>query len=123
LEALAALAAGRSGLSWAVLGEMRELGADARELHVAVGRHAAALGVNRLVVVGDRADGIADGARSVAGWTGSVDLVEDVERATALVEPAATPDDVVLVKASNALALWRVAESILADSSAVEARP
>jgi UDP-N-acetylmuramoyl-tripeptide--D-alanyl-D-alanine ligase len=114
LDALAVLAEGRTGSSWAVLGEMRELGADAADLHAAVGRHAATLGIEHLVVVGDGAKPIAAGARSINAWVGTVDLAADADIATALVKAAVSGNDVVLVKASNALALWRVAESLLA---------
>jgi UDP-N-acetylmuramoyl-tripeptide--D-alanyl-D-alanine ligase len=117
LDALAVLADGRSGSSWAVLGEMRELGADSPELHAAVGRQAATLGIDHLIVVGERAHGIAVGAQSVGGWAGTVEVAPDVELATVLVESAVSRDDVVLVKASNAVALWRVAESLLAPDA------
>jgi UDP-N-acetylmuramoyl-tripeptide--D-alanyl-D-alanine ligase len=117
LDALAVLAADRSGASWAVLGEMRELGADSPDLHAAVGRYAAESGVTRLVVVGDPAAPIAAGARSVTGWRGSVDQVADVDAAATLVSAAVSDADVVLVKASNSLTLWRVAEALLAADS------
>jgi UDP-N-acetylmuramoyl-tripeptide--D-alanyl-D-alanine ligase len=100
---------------------MRELGPDSPKLHAAVGRRAAALGIDHVVVVGHQAKAIAAGARSVKGWGGSVELVPDGETATALVAPAVSREDVVLIKASNAIALWRVAESLLAESVEVGA--
>ena len=122
LDALAVIGAKRPGRTWAVLGEMRELGADSADLHAAVGRHAATLGIDRLIVVGDRAEAIAAGAKSVSEWSGTVELVADADLAAALITPIVEAKDVVLVKASNALALWRVADSILADGQAVGAR-
>jgi UDP-N-acetylmuramoyl-tripeptide--D-alanyl-D-alanine ligase len=113
LDALAVLVAGRDGSSWAVLGEMRELGTAAADLHTEVGRHAAAVGVDHLVVVGDGASAIAAGASSVSEWTGTVDFASDAATAAALLERGAGSNDVVLVKASNAVALWRVAEALL----------
>jgi UDP-N-acetylmuramoyl-tripeptide--D-alanyl-D-alanine ligase len=120
LDALAVLATARSGASWAVLGEMRELGEGAAELHAAVGRHAAGLGIEHLVVVGDAAKPIGMGARSVSGWVGTVDLVPDIAVAIDVLNAALTGRDVVLVKASNAVALWRVAEVLLSRSEPVE---
>jgi UDP-N-acetylmuramoyl-tripeptide--D-alanyl-D-alanine ligase len=117
LEALSCLAAARSGASWAVLGEMRELGDDTPELHRATGRDAASLGVDHLVVVGEAAAAIAEGARGVTSWSGDCVLVESVEDATAALGVAG-PTDTVLVKASNAVRLWRVAEQVLGGSAA-----
>jgi UDP-N-acetylmuramoyl-tripeptide--D-alanyl-D-alanine ligase len=114
LDALQVLADGRTGSSWAVLGEMRELGAHAADLHRDVGAHAASLRVDHLVVVGEGATAIADGARSGADWVGTVDVVPDADAAASLLEERVSPTDVVLVKASNALGLWRVAESLVA---------
>jgi UDP-N-acetylmuramoyl-tripeptide--D-alanyl-D-alanine ligase len=50
------------GRSIAVLGEMRELGAESAALHRQVGAHAAARGVHWLLAVGPQADDIAAGA-------------------------------------------------------------
>jgi UDP-N-acetylmuramoyl-tripeptide--D-alanyl-D-alanine ligase len=125
VDTLATLARERRGSSWAVLGEMRELGAETEALHAAVGAQAAATGIDHLVVVGTDADAIATGARSVQGWTGTVEIVPDADVATAMVAAAVGDGDVVLVKASNALRLWRVAEGLLTveghDSAAVGA--
>jgi UDP-N-acetylmuramoyl-tripeptide--D-alanyl-D-alanine ligase len=113
LETLATLARVRRGASWAVLGEMRELGDEADALHVSVGTQAATSGIDHLVVVGAEAGPIATGARSVPGWAGTVEVVADADLATAMVAAAVGDGDVVLVKASNALRLWRVAEGLL----------
>jgi UDP-N-acetylmuramoyl-tripeptide--D-alanyl-D-alanine ligase len=123
LDALAVIARERSGTTWAVLGEMRELGDDSPELHAAIGRHAASAGIDRLVAVAEAAEPIVAGARSVAGWRGSAELVPDGAAAAELLRAAVAADDVVLVKASNALRLWRVADALLAapgDSDRVE---
>jgi UDP-N-acetylmuramoyl-tripeptide--D-alanyl-D-alanine ligase len=122
LDALAALGQGRAGETWAVLGEMRELGEGSAVLHEDIGRHAATLGIDHVVVVGAAAAGIARGARTLTGWEGKVEAAGSVAAATALVETAASRDDVVLVKASNALELWRVAESLLAPAPGVGVR-
>jgi UDP-N-acetylmuramoyl-tripeptide--D-alanyl-D-alanine ligase len=113
VDALAVLADGREGSSWAVLGEMRELGADSPDLHAAVGRHAAARGVDHLVIVGESAHAIAAGASSVSEWLGTVEFASDVPAAVAILEAGVAAPDVVLVKASNAVALWLVAEALL----------
>ncbi len=60
LEALAAMSAGRR--TWAVLGEMLELGAASPEEHDRMGRLARRSGVARLVVVGEGARDVHLGA-------------------------------------------------------------
>lgn len=107
LDALAVLPAARR---WAVLGFMAELGALTETAHREVGAHAAALGLDRLTVVGD-ASPIADGARA-AGFIGALDLVADVEEATELVAAALTEGDAVLVKASRSVGLERLAVTL-----------
>lgn len=108
LTALATMADGRT--SWAVVGEMREIGeASARE-HRRVGERVAELGIDRLVVVGEGARPAVGGAEGALG--DRVAWVPDVEAAIALLGPAVGPDDVVLVKASRAIGLERVAVAL-----------
>jgi UDP-N-acetylmuramoyl-tripeptide--D-alanyl-D-alanine ligase len=115
LSALARIRGAARGRTWAVLGPMRELGAESDSLHASVGAAAAELAVDELVVVGDDADAIADGARSTAGWTGTVHRVADAAAASALLREQAAGGDIVLVKASNSERLWRVADALLTD--------
>jgi UDP-N-acetylmuramoyl-tripeptide--D-alanyl-D-alanine ligase len=117
LAALVRLGEHRNGATWAVLGEMRELGDDSWALHQATGRSAAQLGVDHLVVLGDAAAAIGEGARSVDGWSGDCTIVATSEEA-ARVAGAAAANDVVLVKASNASRLWQAAERIVGGAAA-----
>ena len=103
--------------TWAVLGEMRELGGCSRREHEAVGRLVARSEVSRLVVVGDQANPLHLGASQEAGWEGDSVLVPDVEQAVRLVGGQLRSGDIVLVKASRAAGLERVAEGLLADSA------
>jgi len=106
--ALATLGA-MSGRRTAVLGVMGELGDDAAQAHAEVGRLAARSGVDHLVVVGEGARGMHDAARSAGVAT---DLVADADAASDLVASLLAPGDVVLVKASRAAGLERVAEAL-----------
>jgi len=114
LRALVGLARGRQ--TWAVLGEMRELGSGAAAAHHEVGRLAAELGVDRLVVVGEAAQEVATGAASVrpAARRGVL-LVPDVEAAIEVLRGQVRGHDVVLVKASRAAGLEAVADALLAE--------
>jgi UDP-N-acetylmuramoyl-tripeptide--D-alanyl-D-alanine ligase len=112
LKTLVTMADGRR--TWAVLGEMRELGDIAQSEHDAIGRLAVRLDVSRLVVVGEGAKAIHLGA-ALEGSYGEESLyVPDVAAAARLVVDQVAPGDVVLVKASRAIGLERVAEALLA---------
>jgi UDP-N-acetylmuramoyl-tripeptide--D-alanyl-D-alanine ligase len=109
LDALVALGGNRPDRrTWAVLGEMRELGEAAPAAHEEVGRQAAARGVTHVVAVGEGATGVANGASAAGGGT-VVTAVSDVDAAVSLLRGSLEPGDVVLVKASRAAGLERVA--------------
>lgn len=113
LESLAWMGGGRR--TWAVLGQMTELGEVSREAHENIGRLAARLGVARLVVVGDGAASILDGAEREADWQGTPLRVPDTDAAVELLRGGVRPGDVVLVKASRAVALERVATTVAGE--------
>jgi UDP-N-acetylmuramoyl-tripeptide--D-alanyl-D-alanine ligase len=99
-----------TGQRWAVLGAMRELGAETESAHRDIGVEATRLGVDRLVVVGPDAAPIASGA-SASG--GAVASVGDADEAAELLARELKDGDVVLVKASNSERLWRVADRLV----------
>ncbi len=113
LKALVAMARGRR--TWAVLGQMAELGEASGEQHDAIGRLAVRLDVNRLVVVGQQAARIHAGAKHEGSWGEESVFVPDAEAAVELLRRELRPGDVVLIKASRAAGLERVAEALLAD--------
>jgi UDP-N-acetylmuramoyl-tripeptide--D-alanyl-D-alanine ligase len=108
VEALTALPA--SGLRWAVLGHMAELGGFHDGEHRRIGGLVAEVGVDRLVVVGDDAAPFAEGA-AAAGVR--VDAVATPEDALDLLRRCLRPGDAVLVKASRVVGLERVVEGLL----------
>ena len=101
--------------TWAVLGEMRELGDSAPTAHEEVGREAASRGVAQVVAVGAGAIGVATGAEAVGGGT-VVTAVSDVDAAVSLLRERLEPGDVVLVKASRAAGLERVALTLTEEA-------
>ncbi|HEX9178105.1 MAG TPA: UDP-N-acetylmuramoyl-tripeptide--D-alanyl-D-alanine ligase [Mycobacterium sp.] len=109
--------------SWAVLGEMAELGDDAISEHDRVGRLAVRLDVSRLVVVGTGRSmrAMHHGAVIEGSWGGlptmQATMVDDADAALALLRAELAPGDVVLVKASNAAELGALAESLTRHST------
>jgi UDP-N-acetylmuramoyl-tripeptide--D-alanyl-D-alanine ligase len=114
LRALAVVA-GRERRSVAVLGEMMELGEDARREHEAIGLQVVRLNVGLTVVVGPGALGIFAGAQREGSWGDEVVMVDDVDAATAFLERELRAGDVVLLKASNGAGLWRLGD-LLTDT-------
>lgn len=97
----------------AVLGYLAELGDFEREGHEQVGRLAAELGVDRLVVVGEPAAPIHHGATSTRSWEGRSELVSDQQAAIDVLRRELRPGDVVLVKGSR-YRTWEVADALRA---------
>jgi UDP-N-acetylmuramoyl-tripeptide--D-alanyl-D-alanine ligase len=118
LDAVAAMSHG--GRTWAVLGEMLELGAASTTEHEEVGRLARRSQVDRLVVVGDGARAVHVGALAEGAVDGEESVVvADASAALELLLPALRPGDVVLVKASRGVGLERVADGLLAAGRGV----
>ncbi len=109
--AIAALARVHAdGRRVAVLGEMRELGAQSDEEHAQLGRLAAEASVDLLVVVGADATPLAAAARE----RGIVDVLEAPDAATALhlLQGRVGATDAVLVKGSRAVGLELVVRGL-----------
>ncbi|OBG51900.1 UDP-N-acetylmuramoyl-tripeptide--D-alanyl-D-alanine ligase [Mycolicibacterium fortuitum] len=102
--------------SWAVLGEMAELGDDAITEHDAIGRFAVRLDVSRLIVVGTgrTMNAMHHGAVMEGSWGSESTMVDDADAALALLRAELQPGDVVLVKASNSVGLGALADALTA---------
>lgn len=97
----------------AVLGDMAELGAESERAHEEIGRRAAESGVGQLFAIGKMAPVTARGARQ-AGLNRVMEFNE-VAAAAAAVKSFVKEGDLVLLKASRAARLERVAEFLRAD--------
>ncbi|GHJ44956.1 UDP-N-acetylmuramoyl-tripeptide--D-alanyl-D-alanine ligase [Catellatospora sp. TT07R-123] len=95
----------------AVLGYMAELGPAERDGHAEVGALAATLGVGLLIVVGESAAPILDGAASVRHWEGESVLVSDQAAAIGALRERLRAADVVLVKGSR-YRTWDVVDAL-----------
>ncbi len=119
LQALAVMARSGGHRSWAVLGEMGELGEDSISEHDRVGRLAVRLDISRLVVVGTGRpmSAMHHGAVMEGSWGSESTPVPDADAALELLRAELAPGDVVLVKASNAAGLAALADALAADGS------
>jgi len=94
---------------------MGEQGSHSAAAHAEVGRHAARLGVGQLFAVGPMAAGTARAARD-AGLKRVIEFA-DVESAVLAVRKFLKTGDVVLLKASRAARLERIAESLKTEKN------
>ncbi|HKJ19489.1 MAG TPA: UDP-N-acetylmuramoyl-tripeptide--D-alanyl-D-alanine ligase, partial [Woeseiaceae bacterium] len=94
------------GESWLVLGDMKELGNDAAELHREVGEAVRTSGVNRLFAFGDLARSTVEGFGQNACWYASLDTLVDE------LSEALTSDINVLVKGSRSMHMERVVDAL-----------
>ncbi|TQR83983.1 UDP-N-acetylmuramoyl-tripeptide--D-alanyl-D-alanine ligase [Mycobacterium hodleri] len=105
--------------SWAVLGEMGELGEDAIAEHDSIGRLAVRLDVSRLVVVGTgrSMSAMHHGAVMEGSWGSESVMVADTDEALALLRDELRGGDVVLVKASKSAGLAALADALVAEQA------
>jgi UDP-N-acetylmuramoyl-tripeptide--D-alanyl-D-alanine ligase len=115
LETLAVVARGRR--AFAVLGPMNELGSESRQRHEEAGGLAARVGVAGLIVVGEDAAPMLTGAKAERSWRGELISVPDAGSAVAAVGNLLAPGDVVLVKASRAIGMERVALALTGEAA------
>ncbi len=102
-----------AGRRVAVLGDMAELGSLAELAHFDLGAVVASSPVDVLVVVGERARHIADGARAQGFDPDAIRPCVSAEEASEVLDDVLEPGDTVLVKASRVMGLERVVEGIM----------
>jgi UDP-N-acetylmuramoyl-tripeptide--D-alanyl-D-alanine ligase len=105
----------------AVLGEMRELGAESERGHREVGETAATLKVDQLITIGDTAEIIAKGAR--AAGLNNVASVSSTGKAADLLGKIVAPGDLVLIKGSRAAKTEEVMEQFGSRNSTFVTSP
>lgn len=110
LKALKAMAGERR--TFAILGQMRELGDEADAAHDEIGRLCVRLDISRLIAVGSGAKLIQMGASLEGSWDNESAFVESKEEAIAILKSELKSGDVVYLKASRAIGLESVAEAL-----------
>jgi UDP-N-acetylmuramoyl-tripeptide--D-alanyl-D-alanine ligase len=106
LKTLAGIEA--KGKKIAVLGDMLELGGEARERHLALGRQAAERGVDRLYLLGRQARAIQEGARRAGMEQDRITIGKNHRHLAALVRKDARRGDWILFKGSRGMKMENV---------------
>ena len=110
LRTLAELGQGRR--TWAVLGDMLELGPDSIREHMAVGTQVVRLNISRLVVVGREARSLYVSAVNEGSWGDECVFAETADEAYELLQAELRPGDLVLFKSSNGIGLRLLGDRI-----------
>jgi len=98
------------GARYAVVGEMLELGPDARDFHRAVGEQAGAAGVSILLARGEHARDTIEAAR--AAGVHRAEAVENHDDMARIIHEAAREGDALLVKGSRGMRMERVIDAL-----------
>ncbi|APF39728.1 UDP-N-acetylmuramoyl-tripeptide--D-alanyl-D-alanine ligase [Neomicrococcus aestuarii] len=118
---------GNARRTWAVLGEMLELGEDSILEHDMLGRIAVRMNIKKLVVVGLGAKAAFNSAVLEGSWGDEAFFVNDVNEAEALLSEKLAPGDIVLFKSSNGAGLRYLGDRIAAlspqQNNSEDARP
>lgn len=118
LKALAAMGRAVPGRrTFAILGQMAELGEASPAEHDAIGRLAVRLDISQLIAVGEPARLIAQGAALEGSWNGESRWVPDIDKALEMLRGELVTGDVVLVKASRVAGLERLALALAAGDA------
>lgn len=100
-----------SGRRVAILGDMRELGESAPQMHEDIGRYAASLGIERVLCVGKESLRMYEGAKALA--PDCADYFETQDELLAALPKVVRDGDVILVKASRGMYLEHTVELLL----------
>ena len=112
LRTLAELGRGEGRRTWAVLGEMLELGEDSIHEHDAIGRTVVRLNIAKLIVVGTGARAMHTGAVMEGSWGDESTFVETPEDAYKVLQRDLRPGDLVLFKSSNGAGLRHLGDRV-----------
>ncbi len=123
IDTLAELGRAAGGRTWAVVGDMLELGDLARDEHARLGRYLATRRVSGVLALGEHAGTVVEAAVAGGLDPDSVEAPADGAEAVATLRPRLRPGDVVLVKASRGLALDTVAEALIAPDEVAAPAP
>lgn len=100
------------GRTWAILGPMAELGAEAVAEHDRIGRLAVRLNISQLVSIGDAARALFLGANQEGSWDGESVWFPNFAQASDYIVERVVPGDTILFKASRSGAFELLAQDV-----------
>ena len=115
LEVLQKLRMPGGAEKWAILGDMKELGALTRELHYEIGKSAAGSNLDWLITVGECGAMISSAAQENGMEEDRVFHFNTPQEAGKFVQKKLQPHDVVLIKASRAMHFEKITQELMAE--------
>lgn len=115
LDVLASVKLPGARHTFAVLGDMLELGSYTERAHLEVGRRVAELGIDFLVAVGAKSQLTANAARGTGMAEDRVIACETAEQAGHYLQDHIEQGDLILVKGSQGMRMEKVVKEIMAD--------
>ena len=100
---------------FAVLGDMLELGSMSEQGHRQVGKKALKTGINKLIVVGERARDIARGAKDAGMTKDNIFHFSQAEKAGKFIQERISEGDLILVKGSQGARMEKIVKEIMAE--------
>jgi UDP-N-acetylmuramoyl-tripeptide--D-alanyl-D-alanine ligase len=104
------------GRRMVILADMLELGEAAPQLHYEVGMLVARSQIHHLIVLGEFAADVAQGAGQAGMAAAQVHVVADQQEASRVLASLQQPGDVVLLKGSRGMAMEHLAQALVADA-------
>jgi len=100
---------------FAVLGDMLELGKYSEQMHQDIGKYVFKCGIDKLIVVGERARDIARGAKEVGMKRDNIFNFADSVQAGRFLQDRIKEHDLILVKGSQGVRMEKIVLEIMAD--------
>ncbi|WP_291278799.1 UDP-N-acetylmuramoyl-tripeptide--D-alanyl-D-alanine ligase [Galactobacter sp.] len=108
---------GRVRRTWAVIGEMRELGEDRVSEHDRLGRLVVRMNISKTLVIGSGAKPTYNAAVMEGSWGDEAAFVETTDEAYDYLDSRLEPGDIVLFKSSNASGLAALGQRVAGAGS------
>ncbi len=115
LDVLASLSTGEGRFKYAVLGDMRELGAATESSHREIGGVVKEKGIDYLITAGPSARFIADEAEKQGMSIDNIFTFDNPEDAGEFLEDRIREGDIILVKGSRAVKMEKIVKELMAE--------
>ena len=115
LDIIKKISVSRTSRKFAVLGDMLELGVYTEQGHKEVGEYVTLTGINKLILVGERARDIGRGAKRAGMSSDNIFQFGDSVAAGKFLQERIKEGDLILVKGSQGMRMERIMEEIMAE--------